>query len=80
MRHEKSRALHMEYIALFGELLLILFWDTLTLYSMLTPFDTIEIISYILKYYGKLSICSFGANAPLSIIFSKVFKLNFNFS
>ena len=29
---------------------------------------------FILKYYGSWSICSFGANAPFTIIFSKVFK------
>ena len=45
----------------------------LTLYSTLTPFDAFE-ISCIRKYFGKWSICSFGANAPFSIIFSKVFK------
>ena len=44
----------------------------LTINSIITPFDTFE-ISYIWKYYGKRSICS-GANAPFSIIFSKVFK------
>ena len=31
-------------------------------------------ISRIRKYSGKWSICFFGANARLSIIFSKVFK------
>ena len=31
------------------------------------------------KYYGKWSICSFGANAPFSIIFSKVFKTYLKF-
>ena len=52
----------------------------LTLYSMITPFDTFGILC-ILKYYGKSSICSFGgANAPFSIIFSKVSKTNLNFS
>ena len=45
----------------------------LTLYSIITPFDTHE-ISRIWKYYGKWSICSFGAIASFSIIFSKVFK------
>ena len=45
----------------------------LTLYSIITPFDYFE-ISCIWKYYRKWSICSFGANAPFSIIFSKVFK------
>ena len=45
----------------------------LTLYSIRTPFDAFE-ISHVRKYYGKRSICSFGANAPSSIIFSKVFK------
>ena len=45
----------------------------LTLNSMPTPFDAYE-ISCIGKYYGKCSICSFGANAPFSIIFLKVFK------
>ena len=48
------------------------------LYSIITPFDAFE-ISCIWKYYGKCSICSFGANASFSIIFSKVFKtLNFS--
>ena len=42
-------------------------------YSIIAPFDTFE-ISYISKYYGKWSICSFGANALFSIIFSKVLK------
>ena len=36
--------------------------NSLTLYPMLTPFDAFEILC-IWKYYGKLSICSFGANA-----------------
>ena len=45
----------------------------LTLYSIIAPFDAFD-ISCIWKYYGKWSICSFWANAPLSIIFSKVFK------
>ena len=45
----------------------------LILYHMITPFDAFE-ISCIGKYYGKWSICSIGANAPFSIIFSKVFK------
>ena len=44
----------------------------------MTPFDTFE-ISHIWKYYGKWSICSFGANAPFPIIFSKVFKTELNF-
>ena len=39
----------------------------------ITPFDAFE-IPCILNYYGKWSICSFGANALFSIIFSKVFK------
>ena len=47
--------------------------QALTLYSTLTPFDAFK-ISSIWKYYGKSSICSFGANAPFSIIFLKVFK------
>ena len=34
-------------------------------------------ISCIIIYYEKWNICSFGANAPVSIIFS---KLNLNFS
>ena len=45
----------------------------LTLSSMIRSFDAFE-ISCILKYYGKWSICSFGANASFSIIFSKLFK------
>ena len=45
----------------------------LTRYSIITPFDAFE-MSCIWKYYGKWSICSFGANAPFSIIFSKVFE------
>ena len=44
--------------------------DTLTHYSIIAPFDAFE-ISCIWKYYGQWSICSFGANAPFSIIFSK---------
>ena len=36
---------------------------SLTLYSIITPFDAYE-ISCIVKYYGKWNICSFGANAP----------------
>ena len=31
------------------------------------------------KYYGKWTICSFGANAPSSMIFSKAFKTQLNF-
>ena len=34
----------------------------------LTSFDAFE-ISCVWKYYGKWSICFFGANAPFSIIF-----------
>ena len=45
----------------------------LTIYSIVTPFDTFE-ISCIWKYYGKWSFCSFGANTSFSIIFSKVYK------
>ena len=41
----------------------------LTVYSIIATFDAFE-ISCIWKYYGKW----FGANAPFSIIFSKVFK------
>ena len=48
-------------------------WKCVTLYSIITPVDTFEILC-IWKYYGKWSICSFGANAPFSIIFSDVFK------
>ena len=44
-----------------------------TLYFIIISFDAFE-ISCIWKYYGIWSICSFGANAPLTIIFSKVFK------
>ena len=36
-------------------------------------FDTFS-ISCIWKYYGKCSICSLGANAPVSKIVSKAFK------
>ena len=50
----------------------------LTLYSIITPFDAFE-ISSIWKYYGKWSICSLGANAPFSIIFSKVFTIELKF-
>ena len=46
---------------------------SLTLYPIIAPFDAFE-IPCILKYHGKSSICSIGANAPFSIIFSKVFK------
>ena len=47
--------------------------------SKVTLYSTISIIATLKyhvfeKYYGKWSICSFGANAPFSIIFSKVFK------
>ena len=43
---------------------------------MITPFDVFKTLC--IWKYGKLSICSIGANAPFSIIFSKVFK-TFNF-
>ena len=44
----------------------------LTLNPMIAaPFDAFEILC-IWKYHGKLSIFSIGANAPFSIIFSKV--------
>ena len=50
------------------------YWQqALTLYSIITPSDAFEILC-IWKYYGKWSICSFGANAPFSMIFFKVFK------
>ena len=45
----------------------------LTLQSIIAPFDAFE-ISHIKKCNGKWNICSFGANVPFSIIFSKVFK------
>ena len=48
----------------------------LTFYSMIMPFDTFKILC-ISKFYGKSSICFNGANAPFSIIFSKVFKTFF---
>ena len=50
-----------------------------TLYSIITLFDAFE-ISCICKYHGKWSICSFGANAPFSMMFSKVFKTKLIFS
>ena len=50
----------------------------LTLYSIITPFEAFE-ISCIGNYFGKWSFCSFGANAPFSIIFSKVFKTFLDF-
>ena len=40
---------------------------------MIAHIDAYEIL-YIGKYDGKLSICSIGANASFSMIFSKVFK------
>ena len=42
----------------------------LTIYSIITPLK----YQVFKKNHGKWSICSFGANAPFSIIFSKVFK------
>ena len=53
-------------------------WSLFTLYSMIKPFDAFE-ISCFWKYYGKWSICSFGANSLFSIIFSKVLKTYFKF-
>ena len=49
----------------------------LALYSMIAPFDAFETL-HSWKYYGKLSICSIGANVPFSM-FSKVFKTLLNF-
>ena len=42
---------------------------SISLYSIITPFGDFEIYC-IWKYYWKWSICSFGANALFSIIFS----------
>ena len=47
--------------------------SNLTLYSIITPFDTFE-ISYIWKYYGKWSIFLW-TNATFSINFQKYSKL-----
>ena len=53
----------------------------LTVYPMIMPFDNFEYHVHIFEnIYGKWSICSFGANAPFSIIFSEVLKLYLNFS
>ena len=48
-------------------------FHVLTLYSIIRPFDALE-ISHIRKYFGKRSICSFGASTSFSIVLSKVFK------
>ena len=53
-------------------------YKELTIYSMITLFDTFEILC-IWKFYVKWNICSLGANVPFSVIFSKVFKTLFNF-
>ena len=52
------------------EIKIVFLYFSLTLYSMITPFDAFEILC-IGKYYGKWS---FVANARFSIIISKVFK------
>ena len=53
----------------------------LTLYSIITPFEAFELQHIWKKKYGKWNVCSFGANAnaPVSIISSKVFKTLLNF-
>ena len=49
------------------------------IYSIITPFDALE-LPFIWKILWKMEHLLFGANAPFPTIFSKVFKLDLNFS
>ena len=49
--------------------------NSLYLHSMITPFDAFEIfIYYVFENIMEIEHLLLGANAPFSIIFSKVFK------